>query len=88
MQSEQGLQLFYSEVKKPMRDSLKEGGKQVTGVVASMTLRHFMNPKSYDWLQVLLDRYPYHVVEFSCYGVCWGTLIGYNTAFWEVRLGY
>lgn len=88
MQSEQGLQLFYSTVPKPMRDSLKEGGKQVTGVVASRIIQHFMNAKSWDWMQVLLDRYPFHVVEFSCYDRCWGTVPGFNTCFWEIRCGY
>lgn len=88
MQSEKGLELFYSTIRKPMRESLKEGGKQVCGIVANMLLRRYMNAKSYDWLQVLLDRYQYHVVEFSCYDRNWGTLIGYNTCFWEVRYGY
>lgn len=88
MQGVNGLELFYSTVKKPMRDSLKEGGKQVYGVVASKILQHFMNAKSWDWLQVLLDRYQFHVVEFSCYDINWGTEIGYNTCFWEIRYGY
>lgn len=88
IQSETGLQLYYSTVKKPMRDSLREGGRQATGLVALEILKWAMNARSYEWLQVLLDRYPFHVVEFSCYSKCWGTIPHYNTTFWEVRYGY
>jgi hypothetical protein len=85
MRSYQGLYLYYSTVAKPMRDSLKEGGRDVSGIIAVGLLRHYLCHRSYEWLMELLDRYPNHVVEFSTYGVNWGTVPGFNTVFWEVR---
>lgn len=86
MQTEKGLSLFYSSIAKPMREALAESSKTVVGWRASALLHYYMDERSYDWLQVLLDRYPFHVIEFSTYGVQWGTVSGYNTVFWEVRL--
>ena len=86
MRTHLGLEMFYSFVKKPMRDALKEGGVTARGVSVIVLLKHFMNTASYEWLNVLLDRYPDHVVEFSVYDCEWGTVSGYNTVFWEVRL--
>lgn len=83
-QSEQGLDLYYSTVAKPMRASLLEGGTTTQGIMAAELLRKYMDATSHDWLQHLLETYQDHVVEFSCYGVPWGTL-GWNTIFWEVR---
>lgn len=79
------LSLYYSTVPEPMRASLLAGGKQVAGLHATMLLRHYLNSRSYSWLQWLLDAYPRHVVELSCYSKCWGTEPGFNTVFWEVR---
>jgi len=81
-----GLDLYYSCVARPMREALRLQGRTVRGVFALCLLQRFLCPNSYEWLQVLLDRYPDHVVEFSTYSVNWGTLPGYNTVFWEVRL--
>lgn len=83
--SERYLDLTYTTVAKPMRDALAESTQYASGVLAVSLLRSHMNPKSYDWLQELFDRYPDHVVEFTCLDTCWGTLPGYNTIFWEVR---
>lgn len=82
---ENGINLFYTTVAKPMRDALRERSHQVSGIIAVSLLRYYLCPNSYDWLQVLLDRYPAHVVEFSTYSTEWGTVPGYNTVFWEVR---
>lgn len=79
------LDLYYSTVPKPMRDSLVEGGQQCSGVRARLLLEYYLDPVSHDWLQVLLDQYPGHVVEFSTYSVCWGTIPNRNTVIWEVR---
>lgn len=84
-QTERGLDLFYSTVPKPMRDSLKEGGVQAYGTMAVALLRHYLCPKSLDWMYVLFERYPLHVIEFSTYGCNWGTVPGMNTVIWEVR---
>lgn len=85
-QTERGLSLYYTQVPKPMRDALKEDAHQVWGIITVTLLRQHLNSVSYDWLQVLLDRYPGHVVEFSAFSQEWGTIPGYNTTFWEVRL--
>ncbi len=80
------LYLYYSQVKKPMRDALKEKAAEASGIVADHLLRRYLCPNSREWLYVLLDRYPNHVVEFSAYGEKWGTLAPlFNTCFWEVR---
>lgn len=80
-----GIQLYYSNVKAPMREALQTQAHEADGITSKGLLQHYMNPKSYDWLQVLFERYPEHVIEFSCYSICWGTLPGYNTVFWEIR---
>lgn len=84
--SNKHLSLFYSTIAKPMRDSLREGGRQVYGIVAERLLQHFMDTNSYEWLQHLLDSYENHIIEFSVLDKKWGTHRGYNTLFWEVRL--
>lgn len=77
--------LHYTTVAKPMREALAECSYQIYGIEALSILRKYMNAKSLDWLNELLNRYEHHVVEFSVYSVKWGTLPGYNTVFWEVR---
>ena len=81
-----GLYLYYTTVAKPMRDALRQRAQESSGIISSLLLRHYLCPNSYEWLQELLDRYPYHVVEFSTYSRKWGTLYPlFNTVFWEVR---
>lgn len=84
--SENHLDLFYSTIRKPMRESLAKGGQHVSGIIAVLLLKEVMDPPSYDWFETLLDRYPDHVIEFSTYAVNWGTICGRNTVWWEVRL--
>jgi len=86
MRTERGLYLYYSTVPLPMRDALRQRAESVYGIMAGLLLRDALCWNSYEWLGVLLDRYPDHVVEFSTYGIPWGTLPHYNTIFWEVRL--
>lgn len=85
MWTDQGLYLYFSRVRKPMREALKERPEEATGIKALTLLRHYLNAKSYDWLEVLLERYPDHVIEFSAYDCNWGTLPGYNCVYWECR---
>lgn len=80
------LDLYYSQYVAPMRESLLKGGQQVYGLKAGILLKHFLNTSSYEWLNYLLDEYEDHVVEFSTYAKCWGTVPRMNTVFWEVRL--
>lgn len=86
-QSENHYDLTYTTIALPMRQALAVCTNYADGIMASLLLQHFMCPKSHDWLQILLDRYPGHVVEFTCFSIQWGTLPGFNTVIWEVR-GY
>jgi len=86
IQSVNGIELFYTQVAKPMRDALRENAKQISGILALETLKFFLDPSSFDWMQILLERYEGHVIEFSTYGCCWGTIPNRNTVVWEVRM--
>ena len=79
-----GLDLTYTMAPGPMRDALKAQCKHAYGIIASQLLRAHMDDESWEWLNILLERYPGHVVEFSTFGVRWGTLM-LNSVFWEVR---
>ena len=81
-----GLHLYYSTVRKPMRDALAEKSHSVSGILSYSLLKGSLCPKSLEWLEHLLDEYPNHVVEFSTYEIEWGTVPGFNTVFWECRM--
>lgn len=81
-----GLELYWAPALVPMREALAKEGKQVRGLLAVSLLKENLCPNSWEWLNVLLDRYPEHVIEFSSFSVCWGTLPNFNTVVWEVRL--
>lgn len=81
-----GLELYYAPALVPMREALAKEGKQVYGSLAVRLLKENLCPNSWEWLNVLLDRYPEHVIEFSSFSVCWGTLPKFNTVVWECRL--
>jgi len=85
-QTPDGLYLYFSTLKETMRSALHMGGREARGVVAENLLKSYLPPEDYDWLQVLLDRYPGHVIEFSTYSVPYGTISGCKTVWWEVRL--
>jgi len=85
IQSTEHITLFYSRHVSPMRESLRKGGQYAESIIALELLRYYLNPVSMDWLQFLLEAYPDHCIEFSCYSVNWGTLTRFNTVFWEVR---
>lgn len=82
-----GLELYYTTIPKPMREALAERSRQVYGIIATSMLEPFvfLDANSREWLNVLLDRYPEHVIEFSTFHTKWGTLDNFNTVFWEVR---
>lgn len=54
------------------------------GPGAKLMCKQFMDEDSYADLLTLLDLYPLHTIEFSCFGVRLGNLRR-NTIFWEVR---
>lgn len=82
---ESSLYLFYTTIPLPMRDALATESHHAKGLLASTILQYHMCPNSWEWLNVLLKRYPGHVIEFSTYPKCWGSVPGYNSVFWEVR---
>jgi len=84
MRGSLGLHLFYSSEKKKMREALKDG-KHAKGLTAKLFLEHFLIPPSYDDMNLLLDSFPDHVVEFSTYSFCLGSMPRRNTVIWEVR---
>lgn len=85
MQGPEGIELFYATAKIPMRDALRLEGQRVQGMLALGLLKTYLCPRSYDWMMVLLERYPSHVIEFTSFTCEWGTLAGYNTIIWEIR---
>lgn len=80
-----GLSLRFTKVRKPMREAFADEERMAIGLRAYFILQTACNSRSWDWLKVLLERYPDHVIEFSCYERCWGTEPGHNTIIWEVR---
>jgi hypothetical protein len=81
-----GLELYYSTVQNlPMRDALAARAETVAGIIAVNLLKSVFCPNSLDWFYVLLDRYPEHVIEFSCFSRYWGTVPRENVVIWEVR---
>ncbi len=80
-----GYDLTYTTVAKPMRDALQQQTYVANGIIAKLLLEHYLCSRSYEWLEYLLEEYPGHVIEFSTYSVEWGTVLGYNTVFWEIR---
>lgn len=85
MQSEHYIDLWYSKIAKPMREALALESYHVNGLTAVIQLRKYLCASSWAWMQELLENYPHHVIEFTTFDVCWGTVTNYNTVFWEVR---
>jgi len=85
MYTDIGLQLYGTKVKKPMRDALKEHAFTLPPITALAAMRMYMDPISVDWIHILFERFPDHVVEFSVYNKSWGTVPHVNTVIWEVR---
>lgn len=79
-----GLRLTYNTTPGlTMRDAMRSP-KNATGLVASMILRKYLWPSSYDDVMTLLDDYD-GVVEFGAYAGAVGDCPHRNTVIWEVR---
>lgn len=85
MLTERGLYLYYTKVRKPMRDALAERSYETRGLTARDILLAHLDTASWEWINVLLERYQDHVIEFSTYNIAWGTIPNRNTVVWEVR---
>jgi hypothetical protein len=91
-----GYALHWSTEKVPQRMALARNDGQYGsnggifdvghhhGPGAKLLCKRFMDHDSYQDLLTLLDLYPEHTVEFSCFSVRLGNLRR-NTIFWEVR---
>jgi hypothetical protein len=77
--------ITYSELTKPMKLALAEAPQYATGLKAAMLLRCHFNASSYADLQVLFEKYPKSVIEFTCFSCNFGSIPGRNTVIWEVR---
>lgn len=86
MRNHKGYVLTYSYVPKPMRLAFADQCLTATGLEAKMLLEHHLTPTDYDELQLLLDLYEDHVIEFSAFSVNVGVLPRRNCVIWEVRL--
>lgn len=86
MRDHQGLNLRYSTEKGvPNTPSKWKKPQWAHGLRAKTILQQYMNEKSFDNLQELLDTFTEDdvVIEFSV--VSYGLDNGHNTVFWEVR---
>ena len=83
--SYRGVELCYATGKMPMRDAMAYDARSCYGLEAVGILRRNVDASSFDWLMYLLDAYPDHIVEFTCFSVPWGVIPGLNTVIWEVR---
>lgn len=79
-----GYSLHWSTMKDVQRRALSLRGEHHQGPGAKLLCKQFMDGDSYEDLLTLLDLYPLHTVEFSCFSVRLGNLRR-NTVFWEVR---
>jgi len=89
--SEKHLELYYSRVKAPLRESLLAGGQTVEGLTAISVMQSVMDPKSYEWICHLCHtssnefiHEPRPVVEFSVFDRPVGTHHE-PVVIWEVR---
>jgi hypothetical protein len=80
----EGLFLTYSTVPALMRESLRLGAKNVSGLTAKIVLSTLLEPQDLDYLHEILASYPEHAVEFSGLGQPVGSLKR-RLIIWEVR---
>lgn len=75
----------YSTIKAKMRDALRFDSHTVAWPRSRELLRRTMTPSAWEDFQVLLERYPDHVLEVSVYSRNLGDIPGRNALVWEVR---
>jgi hypothetical protein len=79
------LEFYYTFNQAYMRQALKEDGKRAIGLEALYLLKQHLNESSFEDIQDLLQRFPNHVIELTCYKECLGWSKGRNYVIWEVR---
>jgi hypothetical protein len=87
VRTERGLEGFLeTEGKLPMRPAMAAGHmKHRSYLETRLLLERYMDPSSRDDLDSILEMFPDHAVEFSCFSVNVGIFPHRNTIFWEVR---
>lgn len=75
----------YSRVKEKMRIALGRSVRFSEGLQSLMLLRSAMTPSSWADFELVMDRWPEHVIEFSVFSRCLGDVPGRNALVWEVR---
>jgi hypothetical protein len=75
----------YSRVRSKMREAFASERIEVPGLLGRFLLHAAMTPSSWADFEVLLERYPGHVLEVSVYARCLGDVPGRNALVWEVR---
>jgi hypothetical protein len=68
-----------------MRDALKNSRQVSHGLAADLLLKQHMTPASHEDWNLLIDKYPGHVLEVSVYDRCLGDLPHRNALVWEAR---
>lgn len=71
--------------KHPWRTGFEKHRLEARGSAARAILRDYMNGIDYEYLQLLLDDYPDHTIEFSICDRELGKWRYFNTIIWEVR---
>lgn len=77
--------LAYSTVKAQMRDALASNTRYLSGPLSLKIVKDLMTGSSQDDFDMVVERWPEHVVEFSIYECCVGDKPDRNTLVWEVR---
>jgi len=87
VRTERGLEGFLeTEGKLPMRPAMAAGHmKHRSYLETRLLLEKYMDPSSRDDLDSILEMFPDHAVEFSCFSVNVGIFPRRNTLFWECR---
>jgi len=79
-----GLNLLYSFEKIPLSTAMNYANQALRSQ-ALYILKYYMDPNSYNDLEILLDTYDNAVIEFGVYSCDVGIIKNRNTIFWEVR---
>lgn len=80
-----GWHLLWNTEQTNMRKALSDYPRVAQGLAAREILKHFCCSSSYADIEVLIELYPDHVIEFGCYARNLGNIEHRNTIIWEVR---
>ena len=78
------VEMFFALEPMHMRPALAQHGQHAHGLRALTIMRTLACERGRDVVEGLLDKYPDHVVEFTCMTKPYGTL-GWKTVVWELR---